>query len=170
MSLGLAREDGTSWRESGREQYAKIRARVFPLLEGAEREQVAARWEEFLGDDAHFGFEPSVLHADLTGDHILVGTTSGEIAGIIDWGDAIVGDPAYDFAGLLADYGAEFAGQALASYGQPGDPTFMQRAAFYRDAMPFNEILYGLDTGSAPQVEMGLRMLRDEPRPPEIGD
>jgi aminoglycoside 2''-phosphotransferase len=164
VSVGLAHEDAASWRTGGREQYAKIRARVFPLLDAAEREHVAARWEAFLGHDANFRFEPAVLHADLTGDHILVDTETGEITGIIDWGDAIVGDPAYDFAGLLADYGPEFARLALASYGWPIDPRFMDRVAFYMAAMPFNEILYGQDTGSAQHVELGLRMLRDEPR------
>jgi aminoglycoside 2''-phosphotransferase len=156
VGFGLPREDAASWRASGREQYDRIRARVFPLLEGAERERIAARWEAFLGDDANFGFAPAVLHADLTGDHILIDTTTGEIAGIIDWGDATVGDPAYDFAGLLADYGVEFAGNALASYGQPTDPAFMDRVAFYVAAMPFNEILYGQDIGSAQHVERGL--------------
>jgi aminoglycoside 2''-phosphotransferase len=162
VGCGLPRESAAGWRAGGRDQHAKVTARVFPLLEPFERERVRARWEAFLGDDANFGFQPVVLHADLTGDHILVDITSGQIAGIIDWGDATVGDPAYDFAGLLADYGTEFAGQVLAGYGRPVDPSFMERAAFYRDAMPFNDILYGQDIGSAPHVERGLEDVRSQ--------
>jgi len=159
-SLGLPREDTAGWRASGREQFDKIQTRVFPLLDVIERGRIAARWEAFLGDDASFGFEPVVLHTALVSTAALVDTTTGEIAGIIDWGDATVGDPAYDFAGLLADYGAEFAGWALASYGQPADPAFMDRVSFYVAAMPFNEILYGQDIGSAQHVEHGLADVR----------
>ena len=35
---------------------------------------------------------------------------------VIDWGRAMIGDPALDFVGLLAGCGAEFGERALASY------------------------------------------------------
>ena len=43
--------------------------------------------------------ERNLLHADLYGDHILV--RDGHLAGIIDWGDALCGEPYYDLPALF---------------------------------------------------------------------
>ncbi len=44
---------------------------------------------------------PALLHGDLDGSHILV--ESGKISGIIDFGDAKLGDPLYDFIPIHHD-------------------------------------------------------------------
>ncbi len=45
---------------------------------------------------------PRLLHADLTEDHLLVNQTNGhwQISGLIDWADAEVGDPYYEWIAL----------------------------------------------------------------------
>lgn len=40
----------------------------------------------------------SLVHTDFNQRNLFVDPESGEIAGIVDWGDAIFGDPIYDFA------------------------------------------------------------------------
>lgn len=40
----------------------------------------------------------SLLHTDFNQRNLFVNSESNEIAGIIDWGDAVFGDPLYDFA------------------------------------------------------------------------
>lgn len=49
-------------------------------------------------------FDPVVLHADITEDHILLseGNEGWEITGLIDFGDARMGHPHYDFIAPLA--------------------------------------------------------------------
>ena len=56
----------------------------------------------YLESDAPAPFEdtPRLVHNDLWAEHILVDLRSGGVSGIIDWGDAVIGDPAVDFAGL----------------------------------------------------------------------
>jgi hygromycin-B 7''-O-kinase len=46
------------------------------------------------------GFEPVLLSADVTDEHILVGQRGGhwEVTGYIDFGDAMLGHPHYEFA------------------------------------------------------------------------
>jgi hygromycin-B 7''-O-kinase len=46
------------------------------------------------------GFEPVLLSADVTDEHILVGQREGrwEVTGYIDFGDAMLGHPHYEFA------------------------------------------------------------------------
>jgi hygromycin-B 7''-O-kinase len=45
------------------------------------------------------GFRPALVTADIHGDHVLLRERQGrvEISGFFDFGDAVVGDPAYDF-------------------------------------------------------------------------
>jgi aminoglycoside 2''-phosphotransferase len=47
---------------------------------------------------------PRVLHSDVTCDHLLLAPSADRLAGIIDFGDVELGDPAYDFA-YLWSYG-----------------------------------------------------------------
>ncbi|TDD93647.1 phosphotransferase family protein [Actinomadura rubrisoli] len=62
----------------------------------------------------------SLVHNDLKGEHLLVGG-SGRVTGVLDWTDAVLGDPAEDIAGLAISIGARAAVRvaALAGYG-PG--------------------------------------------------
>jgi|GEM_PF-3790455 len=45
---------------------------------------------------------PSLLHGDLGDREIFVDPDSGEVTAIVDWGDALSGDPLYDFARFVA--------------------------------------------------------------------
>ena len=45
------------------------------------------------------GFRPALTHSDLLPEHLLV--HDGRLAGVIDWGDARIGDPALDYAWLM---------------------------------------------------------------------
>ncbi|MDA0334505.1 MAG: aminoglycoside phosphotransferase family protein [bacterium] len=69
-------------------------------------------------------YEPVLLHADLTLDHFLLRQHHGtwSVSGLIDFGDARIGHPFYDFVAILVDYtlGVPELSQALlASYGLP---------------------------------------------------
>lgn len=44
----------------------------------------------------------SLVHGDLTGTETLVDPVDGRVAGIVDWGGAVVADPVYEFATLQA--------------------------------------------------------------------
>ena len=69
-----------------------------------------------------------VLHGDLVGDHLLVDEQTGRLAGIIDFSDVALGDPAHDLLGFWA-YGAGAAIRAVCLYGQPAaDPTLLTRS------------------------------------------
>jgi aminoglycoside 2''-phosphotransferase len=120
---------------------------------------MATLWEGFLTDDAHFRFRPGLIHRDLTGEHILCDPTRGLITGIIDWGDATIGDPALDFVGLLWDAGRDFTEAVLAGYQGQVDETFWDRMAFYAELAPVYEIRFGLVTADEAHLNAGLESL-----------
>ncbi|NEY34152.1 phosphotransferase [Streptomyces sp. PRKS01-65] len=61
---------------------------------------------------------PVLVHHGLTGEHLVVGA-DGRVRGVLGWGDAVLGDPAEDIAGLARAVGSPAAVRAatLAGYG-----------------------------------------------------
>ena len=70
------------------------------------------------------------IHNDLSPEHLLVDRRTGALAGILDWSDAIVGDPALDFAPLAAFHGWAFVDEVVRSYPLTIDGSFRQRLRF----------------------------------------
>ena len=152
--LGAAR-----WRQEYRDYYDRQRRGVFPLLKQNAQEKAHALWDGFLSEEDNFAFGPVLIHRDLGGEHVLCDPDQGSVAGVIDWGDAAIGDPAIDFAGLLLDCGAEFAQAVLAGYEGQVDKTFWSRVVFYARIVGGLEALYGLVVDDESHVQRGLERL-----------
>jgi aminoglycoside phosphotransferase (APT) family kinase protein len=71
-----------------------------------------------------------LIHADLGAEHVFA--EHGRITGVIDWGDAAIGDPALDLGRLMRDFGATAGGE---------------RARFYAVCTALEDLAYGLEAG-----------------------
>ena len=80
-------------------------------------EKIAAFYRAYRAD---LPPEEAIVHGDLVEDHLLVDPTTGAMAGIIDFGDVALGDPAADLA-CFWFYGAEAIAQARRAY-RPRNP------------------------------------------------
>ncbi len=90
--------------------------------------QAAVAWVR----DLAFPIEPyrgplRLIHHDLSPEHLIVGPDSGALVGIIDWTDAILGDPVRDFVIFVACWGWDFTHDVLRSYAAPTDDEFLDR-------------------------------------------
>lgn len=75
-------------------------------------------------------------HNDLGAEHVLVDPGTGAVTGLIDWSDAAVCDPAYDYGLLLRDLGPA-APQPRAE--------LRERALFYARCGLIEDLAYGLE-------------------------
>ena len=148
------------WRSEVGELLDDFERRVAPLLGRAERALAGRRFEAFRDDPASFAFRPALIHGDLGPEHLLC-APDGRLAGVIDWTDARIGDPALDFAWLLNGLGERFAAELLAAYGGAPDATFRERAGFFHLLGPWHEVTYGLDRGLPEYVESGVAGVRE---------
>ena len=154
--LGVRTFTAESWHD----EYAEFRERtdneVTCLLSPDEQQAVATFWDGFLDDDHHFQFRPALIHADLGLEHLLVDRDRNHLLGVIDFGDARVGDPALDFV----VFNGTFGDAVVAAYDGEIDETFAHRAAAYLQIGPFYEVIYGQEMDQPEFVESGLEGIR----------
>ena len=131
----------TEWRDEAAALYATV------------KDEIAA--EHHTGIAAFFGAAPPAAgyplvfsHNDLGIEHVLVDPPAWTVTGVIDWGDAALVDPAYDFGLLYRDLGRSALDAALDRYPAAGDG-LRERAAFYARCSVFEDLAYGLAAGRA---------------------
>jgi aminoglycoside phosphotransferase (APT) family kinase protein len=137
-ALPVKRHD---WLEAYSDQCAEFQRLVFPILDEDRRRQARRLFGEV---ETLVGFEPALVHADLGPAHLLV--RDGRLAGVIDWSDVRVGDPAIDYAWVLNGPFGDW----------DVDPDLRRRARFYHRLGPWYEAHYGLFTSQPAHVERGL--------------
>ncbi len=159
IQAGMQKCEPLQWRERYQERYLDLRRRVFPLLDAELCEKSEHLWENFLKDETLFAFQPVLIHADLACEHIFCNPEQGMLTGVIDWGDATIGDPALDFVGLHRRYGRAFIERILKEYQSIVDVAFWQRVDFYLQYKPFAELLYGAYCENEQFTEQGMANL-----------
>jgi thiamine kinase-like enzyme len=82
------------------------------------------------------------------------------VSGIIDWGDAVIGDPAIDLAAVYAWRGEQGLDDLLAYYSGTRDPDAIDRARYLAICLAIRNISLGQDLGHALWIEAGQRALR----------
>lgn len=149
------------WRQDYQDRYIDLQLRVFPLLNERLRTKTRNLWEDFLNDVDHFAFRPVLAHCDLGCEHIFCDPERSILTGVIDWGDANIGDPAIDFVGLHLTHGREFTKQVLAREQGVVDASFWKRIDFYLCYPPYSELLYGAYGGGETFIARGLAGLQE---------
>jgi aminoglycoside phosphotransferase (APT) family kinase protein len=146
-SLPLEAED---WIERYRRQCDRFVDLVFPLLDSGTRARAEVLFAQV---ETLEGFEPAVIHADLGAEHMLV--RDDRLAGVIDWGDACIGDPALDYAWLLNEPFTEW----------DVDEDVRRRARFYYQLAPFYSVHYGVFRNLPDYTERAVAKLRTRLQP-----
>ena len=77
-----------------------------------------------------------MIHQDLSPEHLVADPATGRLAGILDWTDAILGDPARDFVPLVTLGGWGFADEVFEHYACGVDPGFRERLRFMARLLP----------------------------------
>jgi aminoglycoside phosphotransferase (APT) family kinase protein len=144
----------SDWRRDAADGYSEVAGLVPPRY----RRAIEAFLDASLPDDP----QPVVfLHNDLGVEHVLVEPGTWRVTGIIDWSDAAIDDPAYDFGLLYRDLGPLALEAAIGSY-RP-DPTdvgrLRQRAVFYARCSVFEDLAYGLEAHQARYIDNSLAAL-----------
>ncbi len=134
------------WLATYLELAEEFRRLVVPLLDTDERAAAEALFAEL---ETLAGFEPRLTHSDLGREHLLC--RDGRLVGVIDWGDARIGDPALDYAWLL---NGPFDRWDV-------DDELRRRARIYHRLSPWFEAHYGVVTGQPGRATAALPAIRE---------
>ncbi|MAT99996.1 MAG: aminoglycoside 6'-acetyltransferase [Anaerolineaceae bacterium] len=133
--------------------YGRIQTKLFPYMRLDACKSVAHHFESVLNDPSQYQFEPVLRHGDFGTGNLLHNPDTQQMSGIIDFGFTILGDPAFDVAGLLT-YGESFVQEVAKHY--PAVHDFWPRVRFYKGTFALIEALYGIENGDEQAFQRGL--------------
>jgi aminoglycoside phosphotransferase (APT) family kinase protein len=140
------------WRDEAAGNYAIVGREIPAARRGAV--------EAFLGAASPHPGGPLVFsHNDLGIEHVLIDSSTGALTGVIDWSDAALADPAYDFGLLYRDLGPAALDLALNTYQADDVAALRQRAVFYARCSLFEDLAYGIQTGLNAYTDKSLTAL-----------
>jgi aminoglycoside 2''-phosphotransferase len=144
--------------EETSEIYTRIRNKLFPYMRADARLWATYHFESYLHVKKNFEYEPTLKHGDFGPSNILYDDQNQVITGIIDFGGSGIGDPAYDFAGLLSGYGEGFLKRCAKMY--PEIENMLDRIRFYQRTFALLEALFGVENNDQQAFEDGISMYR----------
>lgn len=125
--------------------------------------QMLTRWEHALEDVGRWRFQPTFVHGDLVGDHVLV--EGDRIAAIVDWGDAKIADPADDLAWLAVGADEAAFESVMSAYraerSADPDPNLPVRARLAGELAIARWLMHGVHSGQPDVVDDAVSMLAD---------
>lgn len=135
-----------------KELQTKLNQSLTNNLTSLQKSALNRLFENFFANIAKSTFQNTIIHADFTHHHILFNTQNKTISGVIDFGDAQIGDPAFDFAGLYYDFGHEFTTSVYEQYSaviSHRDPLLIHRiTTFYQYSPLLHNLIYNIETNN----------------------
>ncbi|MDQ2746415.1 MAG: aminoglycoside phosphotransferase family protein [Acidobacteriota bacterium] len=107
----------------------RARENLFSVLNEPERLFIERVIENYLASGAASDFRPALLHGDLSPDHFIFDERRERISAVIDFGDTMIGDAAWDFLWIYEHYGLDFLARMLPTYDE-SDKTALLRRVF----------------------------------------
>ncbi|XAS70865.1 macrolide 2'-phosphotransferase [Micrococcaceae bacterium Sec5.1] len=120
------------------------------------------RWEHALEDVALWRFNPSVVHGDLHEDNLMV--QDDTVTALTGWTDLRIGDPADDFAWLVASNESSFVEAVLSRYTEARrdtpDAHLLRRAALLAEFALAQYLVKAMAVGHEDMTSEAVSMLQ----------
>ncbi len=142
--------------EDMKELFHTIQNKLFQFINEKSQTEISSLFEAFLSHKEPI--KTTLIHGDFGASNILWNSKNCEISGIIDFGGSGIGDPAYDFAGILSSYGMDFYNKCIDLY--PNGSEIAKRVTFYKSTFALQEALHGLKNNDNAAFENGIKDYR----------
>jgi len=135
---------------------------VYPHLEPTARDYLNRRFQSYLEEEAYSRYTPALIHADLSPDHFLTDSHRSALTGIIDFGDAAISDPDYDYLYVLEDCGESFTRQVMAHRGETDLDARMRKIALFVTFDQVRYLLEGLESEDPDWIREGFEAVEQD--------
>ncbi|MEZ4502174.1 MAG: aminoglycoside phosphotransferase family protein [Dehalococcoidia bacterium] len=156
---GRAREDVRA------ERYTRWSGIVSPHLSRDAASWLEARLTRLHTIERPASIPAVLAHCDLWGSNTLV-DPEGRLTGVIDFGDAMLTDPAYDLFTFAPRFDEEGLRLALERYRGPLDDHAVERASIYREMDDLYDLAYHVEAGLPFEGPLTVIEERAAGRPP----
>lgn len=142
-----------------------LRLQATRLIDRAEAtrllpQTVVSRWHQIVEKGDFWDFAPTMVHGTLDAEQLRV--VDDQISGVVGWSEFSVGDPASDFAWLLAA-GSEVLDVVLARYSKIRNAgsvaQLRKRSALYYELEIARWLLHGVESRDESIVDDAVKML-----------
>jgi aminoglycoside 2''-phosphotransferase len=145
-------------RKEMSELFHKIQNKLFPYIRKEAQNGITQAFKTFLNSKAFLNLKTTLIHGDFGASNILWKPETSKVSGIIDFGGSSLGDPAYDFAGVLSSYGEGFCNMCINLY--PNGNEILERVKFYKSTFALQEALHGIENNDSQAFENGIKDYR----------
>jgi aminoglycoside 2''-phosphotransferase len=136
-----------------------IEGELFPLLMTPAKDWVRQHFAPVLEGKLSLDYEPTMIHGDLAAYHLLFNRKMHRLTGVIDFGTAGRGDPATDFALIIAAFGESFLRRMAPFYPQMNHA--LDRARFWAGTLELQWALGGLRSNDLSWLVCHIGWARD---------
>lgn len=135
---------------------------AFPLLNESLQDYISLRFQTYLGHPEYTRYRPALIHGDLSPDHFLMDSGQTALSGIIDFGDAAISDPDYDYVYLLEDCGERFTRRVMAYRGVDDVDAHIKKVSLFVTFDQISYLLEGIEAGDQDWISKGLEILEED--------
>jgi aminoglycoside 2''-phosphotransferase len=132
----------TEFPYGGGDFWGEIWPSVVPLLSQRTQADACRYFEDAFKKMENCSFSKTITHSDLGTSNVFFDPNQKSVAGVIDFGDMCVHDPARDFNGILRNHRQSFTEKVLNFYDRKIEPNFWDRINFYAKKQNFQIIFY----------------------------
>ncbi len=157
VRCGIPSIGGQEWRDFYKRFLQNLKVQVFPVLNNVLSDYLETQIMTFVENDENFDFVPRLIHGDIDPRNLLWDPHLFRISGIIDWGDSMIGDPAFDYASML--FNERIGMQLIRSQTELSGCCPERRIEFYHRMVPVYWIIYGLRNKMDKLVREGIKEL-----------
>lgn len=120
---------------------------------------VESSFQRHLADQSNFAFKPTLVHSDLL-MHNMLFDLSGNLSGVIDFGDLVIGNPEYDLVEPYRNFGQDnFREHFLPFYPHPNKEALIKKLSFLECARYVRSFCFKVRRGRTGGREWQLEKL-----------
>jgi len=155
--LGIPTFSPHGWLARHDDLVEVTREAVRARLDSESFERFDQWWNEYRSDSVAVDFVSSFIHGDLACEHVLVEHDPLRVTGVIDFGDAMLADPALDLAGFPDGLAREVLRQTRLA--EDAERVWRRRSA-YRRLGPLHAVKAGIERRDSALLDEGIAGLR----------
>ncbi|SDM69092.1 aminoglycoside 2''-phosphotransferase [Fictibacillus solisalsi] len=141
--------------------WKEVRKHVFPLMEDGLQKYISSRFHDYLHHPVYTEYT-SLIHGDLSMDHILIDPETHRITGIIDFGDLAICDPDFEYRYILEDCGKLFLESLLNFMGDQNSEDRITKISYFVTFDHLQYILEGIRRKNSSWIQEGMEEIQRE--------